>query len=381
MFYQQRCGSRETFDQHPCGNPVKRGASVCRDGHRVVHAGAADHTASRAKALVGHAGAAVTVDLEELLPPGHATLPEELQVADSGKLEAEIPPTLVAYDRQDSIGHRHPHLVPLWSAANPVSIFEVRVGGGKAPKWEWICPACSTPVRNTAKVVAAEWKRAADKNGGQGRLICRACLSTNAARRSRLAGLRRGTIATDPVMGSLWDESNSMPADQVSLKNSGIHAIWKCSAGIHPPFEKRVDHMRTALSGGKSGCVYCASGGFDKTKPGWMYLIGNPETGMFKVGISNDPARRLKEHEANGFDQPLDLSLEMSGEEAYEREQRMLKYLKRNGVVMGNQVADAEAHDGWSETWASGTLMVTKLDQLMRLAREDETARGIVLDD
>jgi len=321
--------------------------------------------------LVSVASSSATIDIDDLVSPNPTH---------DRQLDIDIPDKMRTGDRELSVGAKHPHLVPLWSPANPVTIFEIRPGGKDGPKWEWICPECSALLYQSANHVAAEWGRI-EREKGQGRINCAQCRSTKAAERSRVAGLQRGTIASDPVMSALWDEDNPMSPEQVSLKNSDVYAAWKCAAGLHPVFEKRVDHMRTALSEGKSGCPSCVVNGFDKTKPGWIYLISNPDTGMFKVGISNDLERRLKEHGANGFSQHLDLSLEMSGEEAYEREQRMLRYLKRNGVVMGNQVNDAEAHDGWSETWSSGTLMVTQLGQLMRLAREDEAARGIVLDE
>ena len=352
---------------------------MCRDGHRI--SATRQVAPSRELASVGAASSPATVDVDELLlqqslPPADTGLGEGVQVT-----RLEVPKGLRVDNAEDSIGGRHPHLVPLWSSANPVSIFEVRIGKDNAPKWEWICPECSTPSHQTARNVVREWNRG-EKDRGSGRLNCRSCLSRNAGIRSKLAGLRRGAVATDSVMLTLWHEENDVPAEEVSLKNSKLYPLWRCPSDIHPAYRKRVDHMYAALSEGKSGCPNCVHNGFDKSKDGFMYVLSNPDTGMLKVGITNDLDRRLAEHARNGFSHVLDRSdISMPGEEAYRREQRILKYLRRNGITMGNQIQDAEEHDGYSETWASGQLFATSLVTLMRLTREDETARGIVLDE
>lgn len=49
-----------------------------------------------------------------------------------------------------------------------------------------------------------------------------------------------------------------------------------------------------------AGCRSCAVGGFDANRPGYIYLLIHDD-GYHKIGISNDPDRRIIEHMRNNY--------------------------------------------------------------------------------
>lgn len=94
------------------------------------------------------------------------------------------------------------------------------------------------------------------------------------------------------------------------------HGVFRQAPGRH-------------LSG--QGCPGCARTGFDKTKDGFVYFLSGD--GLIKVGISNNPKKRLKQLKC---DTPFEFSLigmiKMSGEDAAIMEKRYHKKYSSAGL-------------------------------------------------
>lgn len=68
---------------------------------------------------------------------------------------------------------------------------------------------------------------------------------------------------------------------------------WEC------PKCDRIYPARVANRSKGRGCPYCVECGYNQSEEGWMYLMFKP--GEQQFGITNDPERRLKTHEKNGW--------------------------------------------------------------------------------
>lgn len=90
-------------------------------------------------------------------------------------------------------------------------------------------------------------------------------------------------------------------ADERPIKDFSIFSVyrgkWKCSGcstiWIAPIARRSAGH----------GCPECSKGGFNQTRPGYVYLIINQEEQIGKVGIANSLDARLNFHRLQGFTQ------------------------------------------------------------------------------
>jgi hypothetical protein len=96
------------------------------------------------------------------------------------------------------------------------------------------------------------------------------------------------------------------------------------------------------------GCPTCASSGFKRDKPGWIYVL--IFANYIKYGITNDLERRLKEHLKNGVFELYFSQLYDSGGIAYDLE----LLIKR--TLGGRHVTKEDCPDGWTETLPSHLL-------------------------
>jgi hypothetical protein len=87
-----------------------------------------------------------------------------------------------------------------------------------------------------------------------------------------------------------------------TLTRSSHNSVrWFCngtSKAAHPRFEwsATVKHRSHG-----TGYPVCAPGGFDPSKPGWLYLVRHDGWDMQQIGITNDPDERVKTHERSGW--------------------------------------------------------------------------------
>lgn len=124
---------------------------------------------------------------------------------------------------------------------------------------------------------------------------------------------------------------------------------WKC-----PKCENIYPALIANRSKGR-GCPYCAEYGYNQAEEGWMYLMVRP--GEQQFGITNDPERRLKTHEKNGW-QELDLVGPQPGDDVYQAEAKVKQWLKECiGTVEGTE-----------ENWLTVELEVQQVSQLLERA-------------
>jgi Probable Zinc-ribbon domain len=158
-----------------------------------------------------------------------------------------------------------------------------------------------------------------------------------------------------------WDASTVFAGS-----NRRLH--WRCEEGhewVTSP------HSR---SGQGAGCPTCAKSGYDPNAPGWLYLIENLELGLLQVGITNDPAVRLKAHGRRKWES-VDLRGPMDGVLARDWEKAILKYIDSLGVALG-PIGSAGTFDGYTESWRAMEFRTRSLRSLMDLVDEWESGLG-----
>jgi formylmethanofuran dehydrogenase subunit E len=136
----------------------------------------------------------------------------------------------------------------------------------------------------------------------------------------------------------------------------GLHTPWK---GTCNTCDGTVSPRLGNIQAGKRACVACADhGGFDPTKPGWLYLMAGDSDGLpwLKVGITNNaPANRAKD--VGGT--IIDSVLYENGADAHRDEQEILGQL---GDLRGTGIP--EGGDGYTESWSAWLMTVTTLTEL-----------------
>ena len=164
---------------------------------------------------------------------------------------------------------------------------------------------------------------------------------------------------TDPELAAEavgWDPATV-------TRHSTKRGRWVCGFGHE--WTATVDHR----SNGR-GCPSCAKTGFDPAKPGWLYLLAQPDWGLLQVGITNVPAERLMKHRSRGW-VDVDLRGPMDGNLARDWESDILAMLVAHGAVVGSTDA-AGTFDGYTEAWLATSYPVTSLAELIDEVRRLE---------
>lgn len=149
-------------------------------------------------------------------------------------------------------------------------------------------------------------------------------------------------------------------------KKSAEKRLWKCSMGH---IWKATPASRTN-SNHQSGCPSCSIAGFRPDDEGYLYFLSHSKWGMYQIGISNVPKRRLNDHTKLGWDL-VELRGPMDGHLAQEWETAILRMLKAKGADLSNSKI-AGKFDGYSEAWSKTTFPVKSIKELMRLTEEFE---------
>jgi len=139
---------------------------------------------------------------------------------------------------------------------------------------------------------------------------------------------------------------------------------WKCESG-----HKWVVSGDSRMRG--SGCPSCAKYGFSPDKRAWLYLVRHADFKLQQIGITNDPERRLSEHQRRDWEL-VDLRGPMDGVLAYEWEQSMFRFLRAIPVVLGPPNPHGK-FDGYTESWDESEFSVDSLKKLMDLIDERES--------
>ncbi len=147
-------------------------------------------------------------------------------------------------------------------------------------------------------------------------------------------------------------------------KASGIRKQWICDLGHRwrAPVSERARGQ---------GCPSCAKSGFDPNLDGYLYFLSHDIWSMYQIGITNQPAKRLKDHQRLGW-QAIEIRGPMDGHHTSDLETAMLRSLKRRGAMFANK-SDVRKFDGWSEAWLMSSLACDGIKQLLSWVHEDET--------
>ena len=138
---------------------------------------------------------------------------------------------------------------------------------------------------------------------------------------------------------------------------------WICSEG---------HRWKGTLNDRKSGtgCPTCAKFGFDPNKDGYLYFLEHDVLGMFQIGITNVPDKRLQKHRRGGW-KALEVRGPMDGHLTRELETGILRALHKRGAKLGKS-AGMGKFDGWSEAWLSSSFPTSGLPHLIKLVYEDD---------
>ena len=140
---------------------------------------------------------------------------------------------------------------------------------------------------------------------------------------------------------------------------------WKCDEG----------HTWITTVGNRTilghGCPTCAVSGFDPNDDGYLYLIRHQKWEMLQIGITNNPDKRLGQHQKIGWE-IHELRGPMDGHLTQQWETAILRMLKAKGADLSN--ADiAGRFDGYSEAWSTSTFQVNSIKELMQLTEKFES--------
>lgn len=103
-----------------------------------------------------------------------------------------------------------------------------------------------------------------------------------------------------PELAQEWSSKNQLSAGDVAVR-SHTKVWWAClTDGRHPDYLASPG-SRTGVN--STGCPDCNTGGFETSKPAYLYFIANFEFAAYKIGISNLDSRpnRLKVWKERGW--------------------------------------------------------------------------------
>jgi hypothetical protein len=204
---------------------------------------------------------------------------------------------------------------------------------GGAKHWKGTCNTCDKTVSPTLEN-ARTWR------------ACKYCGYAARAKAQKVPEEEAREIAT----------ANGKYTPDADVPYPGLHTPWK---GTCNTCDGTVSPRLGNIQAGKRACVACADhGGFDPTKPGWLYLMAGDSDGLpwLKVGITNNaPANRAKD--VGGT--IIDSVLYENGADAHRDEQEILGQL---GDLRGTGIP--EGGDGYTESWSAWLMTVTTLTEL-----------------
>lgn len=101
----------------------------------------------------------------------------------------------------------------------------------------------------------------------------------------------------------------------------------------------------------------------------WIYLIEQRDHNLLQIGISNNPAQRLRDHGSRGWT-VLDIRGPMAGDLAQSIERQILAELRLRGIRLGD-IGGRTNFSGYTKSWLASTCRVSKVKDLPCLM-EDE---------
>ncbi|MDB4018613.1 zinc-ribbon domain-containing protein [Aquiluna sp.] len=153
-----------------------------------------------------------------------------------------------------------------------------------------------------------------------------------------------------PDLGAEWDFTKNLEIEPTQVSaNSKKKAWWKCSEGHE--WEASISNRNSR----NSQCPGCATGGYDSTQVGIIYLIGNRQLRARKVGITNLTTRnnRMTNWVRGGWDVLATFESE-NGRAILDTETAILNWIRHElHLPPFLSRSDMGAMAGWSETFSS----------------------------
>lgn len=120
---------------------------------------------------------------------------------------------------------------------------------------------------------------------------------------------------------------------------------------------KRYDDIRVG-----KGCKYCQDSAIDLSARTYFYLVKHDELNAIKVGIGNLNRKqdRLKEHKRHGWSVLYRYDFEL-GEHAYEIEQQVLKWLKKEKNLPNSLSKKDLPQGGWTEAFSADEITIFEI--------------------
>lgn len=168
---------------------------------------------------------------------------------------------------------------------------------------------------------------------------------------------------TRPDLLKSWHPTKNLPTTpQMVLSGTNKKFWWICPEG-------HEWYAYLSLRSRGRDCPRCSKGGYDATKPGWLYFISSTELNARKVGISNFEFKRLAEYEKHW--KLIKLWKSSDGLRVAEIETRTLRWIRRDLDLPQYLTAqDMKKAGGASETFSpegvSDLEVISFIDALFR---------------
>jgi hypothetical protein len=239
---------------------------------------------------------------------------------------------------------------------------------GNVLKGQGVCLACRPKFPVTTKeealvfVAEKHLKPISDyvSAASKWKLQCEVCQKTSDYIYSQMKSYNHGCVycsnhKVDPADVQIAFESLGfvMLEEYVNARKP-IKAECQSCSRVSP---KRYDDIRVG-----KGCKYCQDSAIDLSAKTYFYLIKHEELNAVKVGIGNLNRKqdRLREHKRHGWAILYRYDFEY-GEDAYNIEQQILKWVKKEKNLPNNLSKKDLPQGGWTEAFSADEITIFEL--------------------
>jgi hypothetical protein len=191
-------------------------------------------------------------------------------------------------------------------------------------------------------------------------LQCEVCQKTSSYTYTQMKSYNHGCVycsnhKVDPADVQIAFESlGFVMLEKYVNARKPIKAECQLCSKVSP---KRYDDIRVG-----KGCKYCQDSAIDLSAKTYFYLIKHDELNAIKVGIGNLNRKqdRLREHKRHGWSILYRYDFEY-GEDAYNIEQQILKWVKKERNLPNNLSKKDLPQGGWTEAFSADEITIFEL--------------------